>query len=152
MVKEFLVSNSKQCHEPPTTTFLDKLTLHLEYPIVHIFLAKKENNACWSLSFQKKIRILAWPTQYASYYCMFKGLPTIGAESIILKVSFMSPLQNLSKYAFPNMAQLSNLWWIPNSVRIGLCLPWKRARQDDSNDTPQPSYMWVSSWLLFTVD
>ena len=35
-------------------------------------------------------------------------------------------------------SQLSNLWWMPNSVRIGFGLPWKRAHQDDPNDTTQP--------------
>ena len=35
-------------------------------------------------------------------------------------------------------AQLSNLWWMPNSVSKGLALPWKQAHQDDSKDTPQP--------------
>ena len=48
--------------------------------------------------------------------------------------------------------QLSNLWWIPNSVRTGF------GYKDDSNDTPQPikfqSSVWYSSkieelWLLY---
>ena len=36
-----------------------------------------------------------------------------------------------------NWTQLSNLWWIPNSVSIGFGPAWKWAHQDDSNDTPQ---------------
>ena len=35
-------------------------------------------------------------------------------------------------------AQLSNLCWMPNSVSKGFETAWKRAHQDNSNDTPQP--------------
>ena len=47
--------------------------------------------------------------------------------------------------------QLSNLWWMQNSVCMGSGTAMKRAHQDDSNDTPT-TYMWVSSHLPFTVN
>ena len=48
-------------------------------------------------------------------------------------------------------AQLSNLWWMPNSVRPGSgpCMKTGSSRQFKWYPT---NYRWVSSWLLFTVD
>ena len=41
-------------------------------------------------------------------------------------------------FQFGSWPQLSNLKWMPISVRIGFDTAMKTAHQDDSNDTPQP--------------
>ena len=48
-------------------------------------------------------------------------------------------------------AQLSNLWWMPNSVRIGFGPAMKTGSSRRFKRNPT-TYMWVSSWLPFTVD
>ena len=47
--------------------------------------------------------------------------------------------------------QLSNLWWIPNSVSKGFATAMKTGSSRRFKLYPT-TYMWVSSWLPFTVD
>ena len=51
----------------------------------------------------------------------------------VQKVHLLTPYSLLCP-----ITQLSNLWWIPNSVSKGFDTAIKQAHQDDSNDTPQP--------------
>ena len=48
-------------------------------------------------------------------------------------------------------AQLSNLWWMPNSVSKGFDTAMKTGSARRFQRYPT-TYMWVSSWLPFTVD
>ena len=50
-----------------------------------------------------------------------------------------------------NTPQLSNLWWMSNSVRIGLAVAMKTGSSRRFQRYPT-TYMWVSSWLPFTED
>ena len=47
--------------------------------------------------------------------------------------------------------QLSNLWWIPNSVSKGFDAAMKTGSSRRFKPYPT-TYRWVSSWLPFTVD
>ena len=56
-------------------------------------------------------------------------------KCLLLELLWASPyLVGLLWYAL--RSQLSNLSSMPDSVCMG-ALPWERAHQDDSNDTPQ---------------
>ena len=48
--------------------------------------------------------------------------------------------------------QLSNLWWIPNSIRIGFGPVMKTGSSRQFKQYHPTPYMWVSSRLLFTAD
>ena len=48
-------------------------------------------------------------------------------------------------------SQLSNLWWMPNSVSKGFDTAMKKGSSRRFKQYPT-IYMWVSSWLPFTVD
>ena len=50
-----------------------------------------------------------------------------------------------------NFLQLSKLRWMPNSVCIGFDTAMKTGSSRQFKRYPT-TYMWVSSWLLFTVD
>ena len=63
-------------------------------------------------------------------------------SGIPIYLSFIGARQATIFLHFPplkksNIPQISNLWWMPNSVIKGLTLPWKRPCQDDSKDTLQ---------------
>ena len=49
------------------------------------------------------------------------------------------------------LTQLSNLWWMPNSVGIGFSPTMKTGSSRRFKRYPT-TYRWVSSWIPFTVD
>ena len=56
-----------------------------------------------------------------------------------------------NKYTQCCQPQLSNLWWMPNSVRMGFGTAMRTGSSRRFKRYPT-TYMWVSSWLPFTVD
>ena len=69
------------------------------------------------------------------------------AQSTGIKAAIITPASRVH-YTSP---QLSNLWWIPNSVSKGFDAVMKTGSSRRFKRYPS-TYMWVSSWLPFTVD
>ena len=53
--------------------------------------------------------------------------------------------------SFKMSSQLSNIWWMPNSVSKGFDTAMRTGSSRRFKRHPT-TYMWVSSWLPFTVD
>ena len=77
--------------------------------------------------FVKGTLFLYWNLLRSCYAEMCNSITKSGRKTILLGCIVYSVYET----------QLSNLWWMPNSVSMVWALPWERTHQDNSNDTPQ---------------
>ena len=96
---------------------------------------------------------------YLSNSFLSVGLFLVKHHWLNLRVIFMTPHRRAQSYTktskgvipLGSSTQLSNLWWIPNSVCIGFGPAMKTGSSRRFKRYPT-THMWVSSQLPFTVD
>ena len=96
---------------------------------------------------------LAWAYHVLRFSCVANNEALIVFCSYLIRMGcFIGDGLLLDKYwQHHNVTQLSNLWRIPNSVRIGFDPAMKMGSSRRFKRYPT-TYMWVSSWLPFTMD